>query len=193
MRKKAIIGFKNIYLAPLKTNSASAYSTDAAFLLPAAGQMSRTAKENTGEIYYDDTLYAQISEVLGEEAEIRLGELDLENAEKLGYGKLDAKGVLEADFSPDNKAFSLRCETETQGKLPYYFKWRVFEINSVRFDNFKTKGNGVTVAEAIIKGVLKRPEKEDLKPHAIVQLKEDGSNKADCEKFLKDAENTTSV
>lgn len=189
-KKKAIIGFDAVNLAPITTNTAAEYTTEAAFVLPAAGQLTRTAKENSGEVYYDDEIYAQVNEVLGEEAELRLGEISLEDAEKLGYGTLDTNGVLEADFTPDIKQFSLRCRTETIGRVPYYFKWRVFETTGVRFDNFKTKANGVTVAEVIVKGLLKRPEKAELKAHSITQLKDDGSNATECAKFLTDLETT---
>ena len=189
-KKKAIIGLKNIHLAEVKTDTDAEYTTLAGFHLPAAGQLSRTPKTNTGEVFYDDELYDSINDTLGEEAELRVGELSLTDIEKLGLGELNSDGVLETDFSPAGKIFSLRCETETSGRVPYFFKWRNFKITDVRFDNFKTSGSGMTVAEGIIKGMLTRPRKADLKPHAITQLKEDGSNQAECTKFLKDIETT---
>ena len=59
-QKRAATGFKGIALAPVTENTLTSYKTSAAESLPYAGSMSRTAKESTTDLYYDDDLYAQI-------------------------------------------------------------------------------------------------------------------------------------
>ena len=54
----------------------------------------------------------------------------------------------------------------------------------IRFDNFTTKQDSVTVCEVIITGVFKRPALPSLKPYAVMQLADDRSNEAACTAFL---------
>jgi hypothetical protein len=188
-KKKAISAFKGLALARVLADSILAYQTEAAFAIPYAGSMSRTAKERTGELYYDDELYAQINETLGEEVEIRVAEVSLELLEDLGLGVYDpATNRLEADFAVAPGTYSLRCVTDTLDNVPFFFNWRVFDLTSIRFDNFATKNNSVTVCEVIIKGVCKKPKLPTVKPWAIMQLKDDASNQSACEAFMANAE-----
>ena len=77
-QKRAATGFKGIVLAPVTENTLTSYKTSAAESLPYAGSMSRTAKESTTDLYYDDDLYAQIKDVMGEDVELRMAEVPLE-------------------------------------------------------------------------------------------------------------------
>ena len=168
-KKRAVIGFKGVTLLPLIENTATGYSSDAEskISLPYAGTMSRTAKETTQDIFYDDDLYAQIKENMGDDVEIRFGEISLEVLGKLGLGTYDAATkTLEANFSVTGKEYSFRCKADTVDRLPYYFNWRVFELTGVRFDNFATKGSSITVCEVIVTGVFKRPALESAMPWA---------------------------
>ena len=76
--RRAAIGFKGLALAPVTENSMTSYAASAGEALPYAGSMSRTAKESTTDLYYDDDLYAQIKNVSGEDVEIRVAEVPLE-------------------------------------------------------------------------------------------------------------------
>ncbi len=188
-KKKAIVGFKGLALAPVITNTVLGYVSGTPFSIPYTGSMSRTAKERTGELHYDDTLYAQINEILGEEAEIRVGEVSLELLAMLGLGTFDAvTNRLEANFAVAPGTYSLRCVTDTVDSVPFYFNWRVFDLLSIRFDNFTTKNNSVAVCEVIIKGVFKKPAMPTVKPMAIIQLTDNASNQAACEAFMANGE-----
>lgn len=188
-KKRAVIGFKGVALAPVKTNDVLAYETTEAFALPFAGAMNRTPKEKKQDINYDDALYAQVNDVQGEDVEVRIGEVQLQLLDKLGLGKYDAqKHTFEGDFVPKPGAYSLRCIEDTVDRLPYYFNWRVFELTSIRFDNFATKGDSVKVCEVIIIGIFKAPNLPTLKPYAIMEMADDESNKEACEAFMKDGE-----
>lgn len=186
-KKRAIIGFSGIHLAPIKTNTDKEYTTEAGFPLPHAGSMSRTVKESSSEIYYDDVLYADVKETLGEEVEIKIGEAPIEILTKLGVGE-DKSGALECDLNITPKDYSLRCKADTVSKHPFYFKWRMFTLNSVRVDNLQTKSNGAQVAEVVLKGTITQPARIDVKAWALMELADDKSNEVACNKFLADAE-----
>lgn len=184
-KKKAIIGFKGIALAPVTKDDITTYTSGVAEPLPYAGTMSRTPKETSQDLNYDDELYAQVRDVSGEDVEIRIAEISLEDAAKYGLGTYDEEtNKLEADFNTVGEAFSVRCVTDTVDHLPYYFNYRVFELTGIRFDNFATKGSSITVCEVIITGVFKRPQLMTVKPFAIMGMKDDRSNAAACQTFL---------
>ena len=183
--KRAAIGFKGLALAPVTENTLTSYAASAGEALPYAGSMSRTAKESTTDLYYDDDLYAQIKNVSGEDVEIRVAEVPLERMAALGLGDYDEEtNTLEGDFTVAGKEYALRCVVDTVDHLPYYFNYRVFQLTGIRFDNFTTKQDSVTVCEVIITGVFKRPALPSLKPYAVMQLADDRSNEAACTAFL---------
>ena len=183
--RRAAIGFKGLALAPVTENTLTSYAASAGEALPYAGSMSRTAKESTTDLYYDDDLYAQIKNVSGEDVEIRVAEVPLERMAALGLGDYDEEtNTLEGDFTVAGKEYALRCVVDTVDHLPYYFNYRVFQLTGIRFDNFTTKQDSVTVCEVIITGVFKRPALASLKPYAVMQLADDRSNEAACTAFL---------
>ena len=188
-KKRAAIGFKGLALAPLTANTLTSYVAGAGDALPYAGSMSRTVKENSTDLFYDDELYAQVRNVSGEDVEIRMGEVSLETMGALGLGAYNAEtNTLEADFTVAGKEYALRCAVDTVDGLPFYFNYRVFQLTGIRFDNFTTKQDNVTVYEVIITGVFKRPALPGLAPYAVMQLAEDRSNQAACTAFLTAAE-----
>lgn len=187
--KRAIIGFKGVALAPVTTDTVAAYVSDVGVAMPYAGQMSRTTKESKTDVYYDDDLYAQLRNVTGEDVELRMAEVPFDMLETLGLGTYDeTTETLEANFSITGKYFALRCVADTVSGLPFYFNYRMFEITGVKFDNFASKKDSASVVEVIISGVFKKPQLATLKPWAVMQLKEDGSNAAACTAFLTAAE-----
>ena len=188
-KKRAAIGFKGLALAPVEENTLTSYKTQAGEALPYAGSMNRTSKESSTDVHYDDELYAQIKNVSGEDVELRMAEVPLERMAALGLGDYDAeKQTLEADFNVEGKEYALRCVVDTVDNLPFYFNYRVFQLTGIRFDNFTTKKDSVTVCEVIITGVFKRPALPSLKPYAVMQLADDRSNEAACTAFLTAAE-----
>jgi hypothetical protein len=187
--KRAIIGFRGVALAPILTDSMTAYETGTGTALTYAGQMSRSVKEQKTDIYYDDDLYAQLRNVSGEDVELRMAEVPLSQLQTLGLGTYDADTeTLEANFSVSGQFFALRCVADTVSGLPFYFNYRVFELTGVKFDNFASKQANASVCEVILSGVFKKPRLSILKPWAVMQLKEDGSNAAACTAFLTAAE-----
>jgi hypothetical protein len=187
--KRAIIGFRGVALAPILTDSISAYETGAGAALSYAGKMSRSVKENKTDIYYDDDLYAQLRNVSGEDVELHMAEVPLSQLETLGLGVYDLQTeTLEANFSVAGKFFALRCVADTVSGLPFYFNYRVFELTGVKFDNFASKQQSASVCEVILSGVFKKPQLASLKPWAVMQLKEDSSNAEACNAFLTAAE-----
>ncbi|MBQ8150618.1 MAG: hypothetical protein IJ041_08890 [Clostridia bacterium] len=188
-KKRAATGFKGLALAPVTQNDLLGYATEAGEALPFAGSMSRTAKESTTDLYYDDDLYAQIKTVMGEDVEIRVAEVPLSRMAELGLGTYDADTeTLEADFGISGKEYALRFVVDTISGLPYYFNYRVFEMTGIRFDNFNTRKDSASVCEVIITGVFKRPMAGGVAPWAVMQLKEDKSNQEACTAFLTAAE-----
>ncbi len=188
-KKRAATGFKGLALAHIIENSLTGYETEEGVALPFAGAMSRTAKESSTDLYYDDDLYAQIRNIAGEDVEIRVAEVDLKRMADLGLGTFDpTTQTLEADFSVPSKEYALRFVVDTVAGLPYYFNYRVFEMTGIKFDNFATKKDSITVCEVIITGVFKRPQLASLAPWAVMQLKEDKSNEAACTAFLTQEE-----
>ena len=95
-KKRAIIGFKGLALAPITTDTIVGYQAEAAEPLPYAGAMSRTPKESTQDLYYDDDLYAQIKDVAGDDVEIRLAEMSLQDIAKYGLGTAVKSGFMTA-------------------------------------------------------------------------------------------------
>lgn len=184
-KRRAAIGFKGLALAPLTENTLTSYKASAGAALLYAGGMNRTAKENSTDAYYDDDLYAQIKNVSGEDVEIRVAEVPLDQMASFGLGTYDeTSNTLEADFNVTGKEYALRCVVDTVDNLPFYFNYRVFELTGIKFDNFATKKDSVTVCEVIITGVFKRPRLTTLKPWAVMQLKDDRSNESACVAFL---------
>lgn len=193
-KKRAATGFKGLALTPVTENTLTSYTTGPAEPLPFAGQMTRTAKETSTDLYYDDTLYAQIKDVTGEEVEIRVAEVPLEKMAELGLGTFDEDTqTLEGDFSFPNKEYALRFVVDTVDGLPFYFNYRLFEMTGIKFDNFTTRKDSVTVCEVIVTGVFKRPLLPSLAPWAVMQLAEDKSNAAACTAFLSAAETKPGV
>ena len=189
-KKRAATGFKSLVLAPVSENELRSYVTEQGEALPYAGSMTRTSKESTTDLYYDDDLYAQIKSVMGEDVEIRVAEVPLARMAQLGLGTYHEElQTLEADFNVSGKEYALRFVVDTISGLPYYFNYRVFEITGLRFDNFTTRRDNTSVCEVIITGVFKRPRHEGLAPWAVMQLKDDKSNLEACNEFLNAAEN----
>lgn len=188
-KKRAIIGFKGVALAPVTENSITAYKADAAVSVQFAGSMTRTPKETTQDLFYDDDLYAQMRDVSGDDVEVRFAEIPLDKLAELGLGTYNEEtGTLEADFNIAGQTYAFRCVANTVDALPMYFNWRVFDLTGIRFDNFTTKGSSITVCEVIMTGVFKRPQLASAKPYAIRQPKEDGSDLAECDAWIGAAE-----
>lgn len=189
MAKRLLTGFSQLALAPVTENTLTSYKTGVGAALPNAGGMTRTAKESTTDLYYDDDLYAQIKDVKGEDVEIRLAEIDVNRLVELGLGTYDeATGVFEGEFNIAGKEFALRFAADTADGLPSYFNYRVFQLSGIKYDSHTTKKDSVTACEVIMTGVLKRPQLPGLAPWAMMQLKEDKSNLAACTAFLTAAE-----
>ncbi len=188
-QKRAATGFKGLALAPVTANTIAAYETDIGEALPYAGGMSRTIKESSADLYYDDELYTQVKSVMGEDVELRMAEVPLSRMAELGLGAFDEDTqTLEADFNVSGKEYALRFVVDTVSGLPYYFNYRVFEITGIRFDNFATKKDSASVCEVVITGVFKRPALASLAPWTVMQLKDDKSNLAACTAMLTAAE-----
>ncbi len=188
-KRRAVIGFKGLALAPVIENSLTGYETWVGQLLPFAGSMSRTAKESSTDLYYDDELYAQVRNIVGEDVEVRVAEVELARMAELGLGTFDEDTqTLEADFAVASKEYALRFVADTVSSLPFYFNYRVFEMTGIKFDNFATRSDSITVCEVIITGVFKRPQMASLAPYVIMQMAEDQSNKNACMAFLFQAE-----
>ena len=176
MRKKAIIGFKGVTLLPVE-NTATSYKalTEGKISLPFAGSMSKTIKESSQDLYYDDGLYASVKDNLGADVEMRFAEVDLATLKAMGVGDYDdSKGIFEANFTMVEKQYSLRCKTDTVSGIPFYFNYRLFTLTSVRFDNFQTKGSGVQACEVIVQGTVTKPALESAKAYAILDPKTEG-------------------
>ena len=56
------------------------------------------------------------------------------------------------------------------------------------YKHFASKQANASVCEVILSGVFKKPQLATLKPWAVMQLKEDGSNATACNAFLTAAE-----
>lgn len=189
MKKRAIIGFKGVALAPVTEDSITAYKTGEAVGIAYAGSMSRTPKEVTQDLYYDDDLYAQLCDVSGDDVEVRFAEIPLAQLAELGLGVYDEEtGTLEADFSVTGKTYAFRCVTNTVGGLPMFFNWRVFELTGLRFDNFATRGGTLSVCEVIMTGVFKRPKLAGAAAYAIRQPREDATDLSVCNSWIAAAE-----
>ena len=188
-KKRAIIGFKRVALAEVTENTLTSYVAGAATPIQFAGSMTRTAKENSQDFYYDDELYAQVRDVTGDDVEVRFAEVPLQQLAELGLGTYDEEtGTLEADFSVTGKTYAFRCVANTVDGLPMYFNWRAFDLTGIRFDNFTTKGSSLSICEVIMTGVFKRPALASAAAYAIRQPKDDGSDLAACESWLTAAE-----
>jgi len=187
--KRAVVGLRGVALSPVVTNTALAYVSDVAMDLPFAGSMNITANERTQDIYYDDTLYASVKEAAGEHIEIRLGEISFETLEELGLGEYDkVTGVFREDFCPPPGTYSLRAISDTIGRLPYYLKWHAFELTGVRYDNYATKGDGISVCEVIVTGSALKPRYPGMMPKERMRLEEGGANQADCDAFMSEGD-----
>ena len=184
-KKRAIIGFRGVALAPVLEDTITAYSTEAAEGIQYAGSMTRTPKETTQDFYYDDDLYAQLREVSGDDVEVRFAEIPLEQLAELGLGSYDAEtGTLEANFSVTGKTYAFRCVTNTVDGLPMYFNWRVFDLTGLRFDNFTTRGGTVSVCEVIMTGVFRRPKLAGAGAYAIRRPKDGGTDVGACNAWI---------
>lgn len=186
-KKRAIVGFRDIYLNPIKTDTEDKYETLAGIHIPHAGKCSRTVKENSTDIFYDDKLYASLKENMGEDFELSIAEAPISLLETLKVGKV-VNGVLEADLDMPPRDYAMRCITDTVDKLPTAWKWRKVTVTSVRVGDFQTKGNGAQVAEVVIKGFIGKPLKPEAKAWALMEMAEDNSNESDFNAFLKNAE-----
>ena len=193
MSKRAATGFKGIALAPVTENTLTSYKTSAAESLPYAGSMSRTSKESSTDLYYDDDLYAQIKNVMGEDVELHMA-VPLDRMADLGLGAYDeTSDTLEADFNAAGKEYALRFVVDTVSGLPFYFNYRLFQLTGIKFDNFTTKQDSVTVCEVIITGVFKRPNMAGLAPWAAMQLKDDKRKPAPCTAYHPAAETKPAI
>ncbi|MEA5016657.1 MAG: hypothetical protein VB099_19055 [Candidatus Limiplasma sp.] len=118
-----------------------------------------------------------------------MAEVPLKQMAAFGLGNYDeTTETLEGELSIPNKEYALRFGVDTVDGLPFYFNYRLFEMSGIKFDNFTTRKDSVTVCEVIITGVFKRPALPALAPWAVMQLKEDKSNLAACNAFLTEAE-----
>ena len=188
-KKRAIIGFKGVALAPVLQDSITAYETGEAVGIQYAGSMSRTPKEISQELYYDDDLYAQLREVSGDDVEVRFAEIPLDQLAELGLGHYDEEsGTLEADFNVTGKTYAFRCVTNTVDGLPMFFNWRVFDLTGLRFDSFSTRSGNPNVCEVIMNGVFRRPKLAGAAAYAIRQPKDDGAGLAACNAWIAAAE-----
>jgi hypothetical protein len=170
MSKRAIIGLKGAVLLPVKTNTVDAYASESTgkISLPYIGKLTKTVKESSQDIYYDDELYANVKDNKGEELELRFAEMPLKTLATLGLGAYDeSKKTFDGNFTPLQKEFSLRCVTNTVSGIPFYFNYRLFTLNKLGFDSFQTKGDGTQVCEVIMGGTVTKPAMASAKPYAI--------------------------
>lgn len=188
-KKRAIIGFKGVALAPVLQDTITAYETGEAVGIQYAGSMSRTPKEVSQELYYDDDLYAQLREVSGDDVEVRFAEIPLDQLAELGLGHYDEEtGTLEADFNVTGRTYAFRCVTNTVDGLPMFFNWRVFDLTGLRFDSFSTRSGNPNVCEVIMNGVFRRPKLAGAAAYAIRQPKDDSAGLAACNAWIAAAE-----
>ena len=99
-KKRAVIGFKGLTLAPIEDNRLTRYETGVAKELPFAGGMTSTSKESSTDLYYDDELYAQVKNVPGSDIEIRIAQVTLAQLQEYGMGTFDeTTQTFEGDFA----------------------------------------------------------------------------------------------
>ncbi len=193
-KKHGIIGLKGLALAPIKQDSILGYETSAAESLPFVGVINFTPDQSDQKFYYDDSMYARVMDTNGYDVEIRLAEMALEDFEKYGMGTYDeTTNTLQSTFEAAGERYALRFVADTVDKAPNYFNFRVFQINSIRWGNFTTKGSNTAVNEVVITGVAMKPQYAGLAPLAVMGLKDDGSNQAACNTFLTASEKAPKV
>lgn len=167
MSKKAIIGFKQSVLAPITTDTATAYATGEPIHIPYAAEMSKSEKSSDTDVYADDELYASVKNISGMTATVRYRELDLALAADIGGGEYDDETQeLSADYSEDNIPYMYGYMEELiEGK-----KYRTVQVLSTELNSIdlmgspKTKENGVTIQDAVINLTFKKPKMPGLKP-----------------------------
>lgn len=187
--KKAITGLRGIALAKIIENTATSYKAEeASIAIPYAKSMTRTAKETSQDLYYDDTLYMSAKANLGEDVEMRFAEVELQKLETLGLGKYDSStNTFEGNFNVVGKQYALCCIADTVSNLPMYMRWRSFDLTSIMFDSFNTRADSISVCEVIIKGTLTTPLLPSAKPYKW-RSATSMDDIAACETWLKAAE-----
>ena len=187
--KKAITGLKGVVLAPITENTATSYKTgEANVALPYVKSMTRTVKETSQDLYYDDALYMSVKSILGEEVEMRFAEVDMQTLETLGLGKYDSSNnTFEGNFNVTGKQYALCCIADTASNLPFYMRWRVFDLSSISFDSFNTRADSISVSEVIVKGTFSAPLLASAKPYKWRSATSADDISA-CETWLKAAE-----
>jgi len=164
--------------------------TDAATIsIPYAGGMDLTADETEQKLYYDDGLYASISDFKGYDAEIKVAEMDFQTLEDLGLGTYDSTAnTFQENMTLPGTEYSLRFIADTVDRIPRYVNFRSFKIKSIRNDSYQTLGDNIAVSEVIIKGTIGPMQPPSLSYKAIMGLLDDKSNQAACDTFLTGAE-----
>ena len=188
-KKRGLIGFKGIALAPVTKNDITGYESGTAEAVPYAGTMTLSPIEQSQDFNFDDELYAQVRNTSGLNVEIHIAEMSLEQAADLGLGVYDAtKHALQYDFNPKAGEYSLRYITDSVSNLPEYFLHRVFDLQGIRQGDHTTKGDSLTMSDVIITGVLRRPTMASSFPAERRQMAEDRSNVTELDAFLVDGE-----
>lgn len=191
-KRRGIIGLKGIVLSPIIQDTVLAYESSGGndvIALPYVTGLTRTPQITTQDFYGDDQPYAQVSAYMGDDVEIRFLEMQLDVLEELGLGTYDPlTGIFESNLSVPGRKYSLRCVTNTIDDLPFYFNYRIFDLNTIRYDNFATKGSSIAICEVIVEGRIMQPAMASVKGRVILQVLPDKSNLDEAEALLRDAE-----
>jgi hypothetical protein len=179
------MGFKQIYAAPITTDSPTNYATGAGLPLPWAGSLARTPITTSQVLYYDDTIYANVQQTNGETLEIRLAEIQLSDLAAMTGNPYDEDTfIYEGGFTMPPKPVSLRFVTNTVSGYPWTWNFRSVDITDIRWDNFNTAGDSLTLSQVIITATSKAPQMTTLKPIAVMELAPDKSNQTAFDAFL---------
>lgn len=191
-KRRGIIGLKGIVLSPIIQDTVLAYESSGGndvIALPYVTALNRTPQITSQDFYGDDQPYAQVSEYMGDDVEMRFLEMQLDVLDTLGLGDYNAvTGVFKSNLSVPGRKYSLRCITNTIDDLPLYFNYRVFDLNSIRYDNFATKGSSIAICEVIIEGRIMQPAMASVEGRVILQVLPDLSNQDAADDFLREAE-----
>ena len=120
---------------------------------------------------------------------MRFAEVEMSTLETLGLGKYDSStNTFEGDFNVTGKQYALCCIADTVSNLPFYMRWRVFELSSISFDSFNSRGDSISVSEVIVKGTFTKPLLTSAMPYKW-KLAQSKDELTACETWMKAAEN----
>lgn len=156
----ARIGVKDLYIAPIKTNTETEYSADTPIKVAKVASIKKDYKGKTEPVYYDDALDEEIDGLVEKSLEIETKEIPID-VESMINGTRMIKGMEMGSTADATGLFAVGYRTkDRQGKYTFY--WHYICKAEPLGEEHETQAEKIKISNRKLKFSIMDRKKTDL-------------------------------